>query len=408
MFDIGGDLIISSEVEHSPSLGGQRDGNDWGEKGSDAESFYRLYELDEELGRGLSSTVRRCRRISSQEEYAVKIIEKSMTEEEDVFIHSEISILKYLSKHSYEYIIQLIDTFETCTHFFLVFELATGGELFQVLTERVCFSEDQAKVLMSQILKAIAKMHELNIVHRDMKLENILLTSTGTVKVSDFGFARFIDADILLTELLGTPGYLSPELIECNLYTNSGIGYGKPVDMWACGVIMYTLLVGFPPFWSNNRITLMKSIMHGDYQFISPYWDSISEEAKELISFLLCVDQHQRLTAENALQHQWLQSLKLEKPFNARRKFKGAVLCIIAMKGLQKGMLGKVPAPKRNEIGGFTVKVSDFQPNDLYKNQLIRKALDEVTFRLYGHWVKKQNNQSRAALYSNTPHQFIK
>ena len=284
----------------------QSGNGDSGRGKGEAEDFYRLYELDEELGHGLSSTVRRCRMVSTQEEYAVKIIEKSMDEEEDSFIHSEIGILRYLSRYLNEHIILLVDTFETCTHFFLVFELATGGELFQVLTERVCFSEEQAKVLMLQTLQAIAVMHEHNIVHRDMKLENILLTSTGNVKVSDFGFAKFLEDGHLLTELLGTPGYLSPELIECNLYSNSGTGYGKPVDMWACGVIMYTLLVGFPPFWSNNRITLMKSIMVGDYQFISPYWDTISDEAKELVSSLLCVDQRHRLTAENALQHPWL------------------------------------------------------------------------------------------------------
>eukprot|EP00126_Sphaerothecum_destruens_P007955 Sdes_comp20040_c1_seq1m12853 len=189
----------NSEGKNSPRLG-------------EAEAFYRLYELEEELGRGLSSIVRCCRKLDTNQEYAVKIIEK-WVETEDCFINSEIQILRYLSNFKHENIIHLEATFETSSHFFLVFELATGGELFQLLTRKVYFPEPQAKLLMTQILKAIAFMHDHNIVHRDMKLENILLTHEGSVKISDFGFATFLKPSDTLSELLGTPGYFSPELI---------------------------------------------------------------------------------------------------------------------------------------------------------------------------------------------------
>ena len=142
------------------------------------------------------------------------------------------------------------------------------------------------RIIMKQLFEAVEDIHNKSIVHRDLKPENILLDDNLNIKLTDFGFARLISPQERLFDLCGTPGYLAPELLRASMYENAE-GYGIEVDLWACGVIMYTLLVGFPPFWHRKQMIMLRNIMEGKYEFCSPEWDDITEEAKDLVSFVL-------------------------------------------------------------------------------------------------------------------------
>ncbi|XP_035691989.1 phosphorylase b kinase gamma catalytic chain, skeletal muscle/heart isoform-like isoform X1 [Branchiostoma floridae] len=377
---------------------------------SDAKEFYAKYEPKEVLGRGLSSVVRRCVRKTDLQEFAVKIIdvtEQSWTEDRDS-VMKEVTILQMVSRNAN--IIQLVDVFECTTFIFLVFELIKGGELFDYLTEVVELSERETRFVMRQLFEVVKFLHDLNIVHRDLKPENILIQGKLEIKVSDFGFAVRLKEEQLLKELCGTPGYLAPEVLKCSMIDGFA-GYGKEVDMWACGVIMYTLLAGQPPFWHRKQMMLLRNIMEGNYNFDGPEWEDISHTSKDLIAHLLIVDPKNRFTAEQALQHPFFESIeyavwaekrlrKSRSPrktpsekgkFDAKSKFKAAIAAVCATQRLQAGL-------NRQQVLTFKTMAED-----PYRVRGIRRVIDGCAFRIYGHWVKKGEDQNRAALFENFP-----
>lgn len=382
-----------------------------------AKEFYAKYEPKEVLGRGVSSTVRRCIEKETGIEYAAKIIDVSSSPEVRESTLEEVRILRVVL--GYPYIIQLYDVFESETFIFLVFELCRNGELFDYLTSVVTLNEKKTRYIMRQILEALIHIHGHGIVHRDLKPENILLDDAMNVKITDFGFARVLKAEEHLKELCGTPNYLAPEVLRAGMYEDAE-GYSHPVDMWACGVIMYTLLVGCPPFWHRKQMIMLRNIMEGKYSFDSPKWADISEPPKDLIKKLLIVDPKSRLTVTEALEHpffhvmMWDQeitplkkslSVKSRKfsviaelaksfrsrPFNARKKFKFAILCIRA-----------VIRFTHLKYGPETITV-ELSRTDPYGHKCLRKVIDACAFHVYGHWVKKGEGQNRAALFENVP-----
>ncbi|XP_014194325.1 caM kinase-like vesicle-associated, like isoform X3 [Haplochromis burtoni] len=205
-------------------------------------------------------------------------------------------------------ILQLIDTFETRKEYFIIQELATGGDVFDWILDQGNYTERDASNVIRQVLEAVAYLHSLNIVHRNLKLENLMYYTENNhnkVVLRDFYLSRFENGPI--TEPCGTPEYLAPEVVARHRY-------GRPVDCWAVGVIMFILLSGNPPFYDeteeentdlHNRIIFCR-IVAGDFEFDSPYWDDISPAAKELVCRLMEVDQMLRITAQDALFHEWI------------------------------------------------------------------------------------------------------
>lgn len=358
-----------------------------------AKGFYAKYEPKEILGRGISSTVRRCIEKETGHEYAVKIIDLSNDSSESGIISAheatiqEVAILRQVAGHSY--IIELIDVFESNTFIFLVFELCKHGELFDYLTSVVTLSEKKTRYIMRQIFEGVEHIQRQNIVHRDLKPENILLDDNLNVKITDFGFATRLREGELLTDLCGTPGYLAPETLRANMIEGAP-GYSYEVDVWACGVIMYTLLVGCPPFWHRKQLTMLRNIMEGKYSFSSPEWADISESPKDLIRRLLVVEPAQRISIKDALKHPFFQTVQLqEDDFNPRRRFQRVILAVRCAVRLSR--LRYTPE---------TLSL-DVARSDPYRMKALRKLIDGCAFRVYGHWVKKGEGQNRAALFEN-------
>lgn len=169
---------------------------------------------------------------------------------------------------------------------YLVMEIMTGGELFDRIVEKEAYTEAEAVETIRPIIDALHYCHEMGIIHRDLKPENLLYETKddgSIVKIGDFGLARFVTPGSYATTACGTPGYVAPEIIR-------GEKYGKEVDFWSIGIIIYILLCGFPPFYDDDNAALFEAIKKCEYTFPSPYWDNISDEAKNCIQGLLQVE----------------------------------------------------------------------------------------------------------------------
>ncbi|XP_061586550.1 calcium/calmodulin-dependent protein kinase (CaM kinase) II beta 1 isoform X4 [Cololabis saira] len=296
--------------------------------------FTDEYQLYEELGKGAFSVVRRCVKLATGQEYAAKIINtKKLSARDHQKLEREARICRLL-KHPN--IVRLHDSISEEGFHYLLFDLVTGGELFEDIVAREYYSEADASHCIHQILDSVHHIHQHDIVHRDLKPENLLLASkckNAAVKLADFGLAIEVQGDQQAWfGFAGTPGYLSPEVLRKE-------AYGKPVDIWACGVILYILLVGYPPFWDEDQHKLYQQIKAGAYDFPSPEWDTVTPEAKNLINQMLTINPAKRITAQEALKHPWVcqrstvasmmhrqETVECLKKFNARRKLKGAIL----------------------------------------------------------------------------------
>uniref|UniRef100_A0A146KQZ0 calcium/calmodulin-dependent protein kinase n=1 Tax=Lygus hesperus TaxID=30085 RepID=A0A146KQZ0_LYGHE len=296
--------------------------------------FSDNYDLKEELGKGAFSVVRRCVQKVTGHEFAAKIINtKKLSARDFQKLEREARICRKLQHPN---IVRLHDSIQEENFHYLVFDLVTGGELFEDIVAREFYSEADASHCIQQILESVNHCHQNGVVHRDLKPENLLLASKAkgaAVKLADFGLAIEVQGEQQAWfGFAGTPGYLSPEVLKKE-------PYGKPVDIWACGVILYILLVGYPPFWDEDQHRLYGQIKAGAYDYPSPEWDTVTPEAKNLINQMLTVNPSKRITAADALKHPWIcqrervasvvhrqETVDCLKKFNARRKLKGAIL----------------------------------------------------------------------------------
>ncbi|XP_024938223.1 calcium/calmodulin-dependent protein kinase type II delta chain isoform X19 [Cephus cinctus] len=324
--------------------------------------FSDNYDLKEELGKGAFSVVRRCVQKSSGLEFAAKIINtKKLSTRDFQKLEREARICRKLQHPN---IVRLHDSIQEESFHYLVFDLVTGGELFEDIVAREFYSEADASHCIQQILESVHHCHHNGVVHRDLKPENLLLASKAkgaAVKLADFGLAIEVQSEQQAWfGFAGTPGYLSPEVLKKE-------PYGKPVDIWACGVILYILLVGYPPFWDEDQHRLYSQIKTGSYDYPSPEWDTVTPEAKNLINQMLTVNPGKRITASEALKHPWIcqrervasvvhrqETVDCLKKFNARRKLKGAILT--TMLATRNFSIGRSMVTKKGE--GSQVKES--------------------------------------------------
>uniref|UniRef100_A0A8C6MAN9 Calcium/calmodulin dependent protein kinase I n=1 Tax=Nothobranchius furzeri TaxID=105023 RepID=A0A8C6MAN9_NOTFU len=230
---------------------------------------------------------------------AIKCIPKKALEGKENSIENEIAVLHKI-KHTN--IVSLEDIFESKSHLYLVMQLVSGGELFDRIIEKGFYTEKDASKLIQQILDAVKYLHELGIVHRDLKPENLLYYSMdedSKIMISDFGLSKIEGSGSVMSTACGTPGYVAPEVLAQKPYS-------KAVDCWSIGVISYILLCGYPPFYDENDAKLFEQILKAEYEFDSPYWDDISDSAKDFIVHLMEKDPNVRYTCDQALLHPWI------------------------------------------------------------------------------------------------------
>jgi calcium/calmodulin-dependent protein kinase I len=284
--------------------------------------------------------VKRATRKSDRKDFAIKIIKKKELKEESdlAAIYDEVTVMRQLHHPA---CVQLFDTFEDPKKFYMVLELLEGEELFVRIEELEKFSEADAAEVTRTLLVAVQYLHSIGIVHRDLKPENLIYSSKqadAELKVTDFGLAGNITNGATMTTSCGTPGYVAPEILR-------EVPYGKEVDIWSIGVILYILLCGYPPFYHQEPTVLFELIKNGDFRFEDDFgWAEISVSAKDLVRKMLTVDPRRRITSDAALQHEWIsggrattqpfsaQYTQNNRLFNARRQLIKAVKTIIALK----------------------------------------------------------------------------
>jgi len=256
-----------------------------------------VYNLGKVLGQGAFSVVKEASHKITKEKYAIKVIKKTTVAGEDIkLLRREIANLKTLDHPN---ILKLYEVYEDKEFFYLVMELVQGKELFDKIVERGQYSERDAANITRQFVSAIEYLHSKGIAHRDLKPENLLSLGSGDkeiIKVADFGLSKNFGEEKMMTSC-GSPGYVAPEVLESE-------SYDKAVDMWSIGVILYILLVGYPPFYADTDPQLFKKIMACDYAF-GEGWENISDTAKNLVKSLLVKDPKKRLTASQCLAHPW-------------------------------------------------------------------------------------------------------
>ncbi|XP_047313751.1 calcium-dependent protein kinase 32-like [Impatiens glandulifera] len=263
------------------------------------------YELGNELGRGEFGVTYLCIDKSSGENLACKSISKNKlrTQVDIEDVKREVEIMKHLPSHSN--IVSLKATYEDDNAVHLVMELCEGGELFDRIVARGHYTERAAAAVTRTIVEVIQNCHKQGVMHRDLKPENFLFANkkeTAPLKAIDFGLSIFFKPGERFDEIVGSPYYMAPEVLKRN--------YGPEIDVWSAGVILYILLCGVPPFWAETEQGVAQAIIRSVVDFKREPWPKVSDNAKELIKKMLEPDPKRRLTAQEVLDHTWLQNAK--------------------------------------------------------------------------------------------------
>ncbi|KAJ7972227.1 Calcium-dependent protein kinase [Quillaja saponaria] len=296
------------------------------------------YELGSELGRGEFGITFLCTDKETGETFACKSISKKKlkTAVDIDDVRREVEIMKHLPKHPN--IVSLKDTYEDDNDVHLVMELCEGGELFDRIVARGHYTERAAATVTKTIVEVVQMCHKHGVMHRDLKPENFLFANkkeTAPLKAIDFGLSMFFKPGERFNEIVGSPYYMAPEVLKRN--------YGPEIDVWSAGVILYILLCGIPPFWAETEQGVAQAIIRSNIDFKRDPWPKVSANAKDLVKKMLDPDPKQRLTAQEVLDHPWLQNAKKApnvslgetvrarlKQFSVMNKLKKRALRVIA------------------------------------------------------------------------------
>jgi calcium-dependent protein kinase len=329
----------------------------------------KSYKILEKIGEGSFGKVYKVIYILTNQLRAMKLVKKESVQYQD----DEKKFLKeieVLSKLDHPNIIKVYEYFVDKKNFYVINELATGGELFDQISKIQFFNEHDAAHIMKQVFSAVCYLHANKIVHRDLKPENILLESKDdgdlSLKIIDFGAANFFkgeDGNAKLSLKIGTPYYMAPEVFNKN-YTNK-------CDLWSCGVILYILLVGFPPFDGETDEEIEANVRCGEYTFDTEEWVGVSDDAKNLVRNLLQMDPNKRYTAEQSLKDIWItknvtmHSLKTKEMVASKHKF-------------NSDALKKFTSKNKLKQASIAFLVHNMSTNEMVKNlRAIFKELDD-------------------------------
>ena len=272
------------------------------------EPISKYYNVQTDIGQGSYGKVKRVRHKKLGEERAMKIVSKQSESSQN-----EIEILRRVSHPN---IVNIYEIFEDNKKYYIITELLDGGELFEFITNQGTFSETDAAILMKQILQGVNYLHSQYIVHRDLKPENIMLISKPnsakkySLKIIDFGTAIQIHPGQKINKFIGTSYYIAPEVLAEN--------YNEKCDVWSCGVIMYILLCGYPPFNGSSNVDIFHNIQYSQPMFNAEEWKDVSPSAIELIKNMLNKNPNKRYTAEMCLDHKWFKENEIEDPFGLK------------------------------------------------------------------------------------------
>ncbi|KAK2412825.1 calcium-dependent protein kinase [Trifolium repens] len=306
--------------------------------GKPFEDIKKFYTLGKELGRGQFGITYFCTENSTGLNYACKSILKrklvSKADRED--IKREIQILQHLSGQPN--IVEFKGAYEDRFSVHLVMELCAGGELFDKIIAQGHYSERAAASICRDVVNVVHICHFMGVLHRDLKPENFLLSSKdagAALKATDFGLSVFIEEGKVYRDMVGSAYYVAPEVLRRS--------YGKEIDIWSAGIILYILLSGVPPFWAETEKGIFNAILEGELDFVSEPWPSISDSAKDLVRKMLTQDPKKRITSTQVLEHPWMREggeasdkpidsavLSRMKQFRAMNKFKKLALKVMA------------------------------------------------------------------------------
>ena len=268
------------------------------------EPFTKDYEIIGDLGSGSYGSVKKVRHKKLKEVRAMKIILKKFDNSK-----TEIDIMR---KISHPNIVNIFDIYEDSKKYYIMMEICEGGELFEAISEQGAFTEQDCAYILRQILSAVSYLHSKNIMHRDIKPENIMLTkkinkknNRYEIKLIDFGTAKIFKKGKKETKFIGTSYYIAPEVLKEN--------YDEKCDVWSCGVIMYILLCGYPPFNGNSNVDIYNSIQNSQPYFHGEDWKDITPEAIDLLQNMLNKKPQKRYSAQNCLDHRWFNLLEAKK-----------------------------------------------------------------------------------------------
>jgi calcium-dependent protein kinase len=268
------------------------------------EAIKQNYKIAEKLGAGSFGKVYKVIYLPLDQPRAMKVVSKETLQyqDDDKKFLKEIEVLSQLDHPN---ILKVFEYYQDSQNYYVITELCQGGELYEQIYQLNHFSEKEASSIMEQIFSAVIYIHSKNIVHRDLKPENILLENNKEkrnffIKIIDFGTSNYFDKNTHLTLKVGTPYYIAPEVLKKS--------YNYKCDIWSCGVILYILLTGSPPFNGSDENEIMRNVAKGKYSMDGDEWFNVSDEAKDLTNKLLVYDPEKRLNAEEAWKHPWITS----------------------------------------------------------------------------------------------------